>query len=69
MQIAFLSILLVIAALGPVLTFTRLFQVKEWRWDRLREHLRSAGIFRQLFGWLRPALVAVGFVMYVIMRF
>ena len=66
MQIAFLSILLVIAALGPVLTFTRLFQVKEWRLDRLREHLRSAGIFRQLFGWLRPALVAVGFVMYVI---
>jgi UDP-N-acetylmuramyl pentapeptide synthase len=48
-----------IAALSPLLTFARLWQVKEWRLDRMREHLRAEGLLRQLFGILRPAAVAI----------
>jgi UDP-N-acetylmuramoyl-tripeptide--D-alanyl-D-alanine ligase len=46
-----------LASLSPLLTFAWLWQVKEWRIDRLREHLRSEGWFRQLFGTIRPVLV------------
>jgi UDP-N-acetylmuramoyl-tripeptide--D-alanyl-D-alanine ligase len=56
----FLLIVLLLAALSPLLTFTRLFQLKEWRFDRLREHLRHEGWLRQLFGWIRPSVCAVG---------
>lgn len=48
--------LLLAGALSPLLTFAALFQQKEWRWDRLREHLRRDGAVNQLFGRVRPAL-------------
>ena len=67
MQYVFCLIVL-LAALSPLLTFSRLFQVKEWRWDRLREHLRREGRFRQLFGIVRPSVVAVGILAFVILR-
>lgn len=53
---ALLVLLTLAASLPSLLTFATLFQVKEWRIDRLREHLRSEGVLRQLFGVSRPAL-------------
>ena len=55
-----LTILFLLATLSPVLTFARLFQMKEWRWDRLRVHLKREGRARQLFGIVRPACTGVG---------
>ncbi|HLD71334.1 MAG TPA: UDP-N-acetylmuramoyl-tripeptide--D-alanyl-D-alanine ligase [Candidatus Peribacteraceae bacterium] len=52
--------LTLLASVSPLLTLARLWQLKEWRWDRLREHLRSFGILRQLFGITRPVLIAAG---------
>lgn len=52
------AVLTLAASLSPLLTFTRLWQMKEWRFDRLREHLRENGWYRQLFGALRPPLTA-----------
>lgn len=49
--------LLLGASLSPLLTFGALFQLKEWRVDRLGEHLRREGRFRSLWGWIRPAVV------------
>lgn len=57
MTAAILIALALLASLSPLLTFAWLWQVKEWRVDRLREHLRSEGCFRQLFGLIRPATV------------
>lgn len=51
--------LAIIATVSPLLTFLHLWQIKEWRVDRLLEHLKSEGWFRQLFGYSRP-LIAVG---------
>ncbi|MBI5156232.1 UDP-N-acetylmuramoyl-tripeptide--D-alanyl-D-alanine ligase [Candidatus Peregrinibacteria bacterium] len=34
----------------------KLFQLKEWRFDRLREHVRAEGWTRSLFGFLRPGI-------------
>ena len=48
--------LLALALLSPTLTLVRLFQQKEWRLDRLREHLTKEGWASQLFGTTRPAL-------------
>lgn len=53
------SVLTVLASLASLLTFARLWQIKEWRFDRLREHLKENGWFRQLFGVLRPLLIGV----------
>jgi len=50
--------LTLIGSLSPLLTAARLWQVKEWRTDRLREHLRAEGALRQLFGIARPAALA-----------
>lgn len=61
-----LWILVLIAALSPLLIFTRLFQVKEWRMDRLREHLRREGWFAQLFGRVRPAVVGISFIAFAV---
>lgn len=36
--------LAVLASVSPLLTAAKLYQMKEWRWDRLREHLRMTGI-------------------------
>jgi len=56
-----MSLLLVLltltAALSPLLTFGTLWQVKEWRIDRLREHFRSEGLFLQTFGFLKPLIL------------
>jgi UDP-N-acetylmuramoyl-tripeptide--D-alanyl-D-alanine ligase len=52
-------ILLVPAFLGtlaPLLTFAWLWQVKEWRMDRMAEHLSAEGYVRSLFGAARPAI-------------
>ena len=51
-----ITILTVLGALSPLLTFATLFQQTEWRFDRLREHLRHHGILNQLFGKIRPVL-------------
>jgi UDP-N-acetylmuramoyl-tripeptide--D-alanyl-D-alanine ligase len=53
---ALLTGLTLLGALSPLLTFATLFQQKEWRLDRLREHLRRDGWLRQLWGLIRPAL-------------
>ena len=57
MTVTFFVGLALLASASPLLTFAWLWQVKEWRFDRLREHLRSEGCFRQLFGLVRPAIV------------
>lgn len=46
-----------IASISPLLTFAALWQVKEWRIDRLRAHMKSEGVLRQLSGITRPALL------------
>lgn len=51
--------LMIAACLSPLLTFARLWQVKEWRFDRLTEHLNRTGMWRQLFGIVRPAIVVI----------
>jgi len=45
------------ASLSALLTVANLWQVKEWRIDRLREHLRSEGVLFQLLGTTRPAIL------------
>ena len=56
-----MSLLLVLfallASLSTVLTFASLWQVKEWRIDRLKEHFRSEGLFQQTFGLLKPLIL------------
>lgn len=42
--------------LSPALTLARLWQLKEWRWDRLLEHLRTEGIVGPILGRVRPAV-------------
>jgi UDP-N-acetylmuramoyl-tripeptide--D-alanyl-D-alanine ligase len=55
-----LAVILALAAsLSPLLTLAHLWQIKEWRVDRLREHLRSEGIVRQLFGVTRPLTLLI----------
>ncbi|MEK7563297.1 MAG: UDP-N-acetylmuramoyl-tripeptide--D-alanyl-D-alanine ligase [Patescibacteria group bacterium] len=46
-----------IAALSPLLTFAHLWQIKEWRWDRLMDHAREEGAFRT---FLNPLRILVG---------
>jgi UDP-N-acetylmuramyl pentapeptide synthase len=48
-----------IGSLSPLLTFARLFQMKEWRLDRLGEHLRREGWIRSLGGPIRAALIVL----------
>ncbi len=50
-------LLTLLATLCPLLTFAALWQVKEWRFDRLREHFRSEGLFLQTFGFLKPLIL------------
>ncbi|HLC76507.1 MAG TPA: UDP-N-acetylmuramoyl-tripeptide--D-alanyl-D-alanine ligase [Candidatus Peribacterales bacterium] len=63
MQILLCSLVLA-AGLSPLLTFERLLQLKEWRRDRLREHLRREGRFSQLFGIVRPSVTILGLIVY-----
>jgi len=51
--------LLFIALVSPALTMVRLLQQKEWRRDRLHEHLKKEGWFIQLFGLFRPITAAI----------
>lgn len=45
------------AAFSPLLTLMRLWQIKEWRWDRLMEHLKREGVLMQLFGGTRSLIL------------
>lgn len=45
-----------LGSLSPLLTFARLFQMKEWRLDRLGEHLRREGWITSLFGRARATI-------------
>jgi UDP-N-acetylmuramyl pentapeptide synthase len=57
-----LLILTLTASASPVLTLARLWQVKEWRWDRLLEHLRREGFIRSLWGLTRPIILIVAII-------
>lgn len=54
-----LILLSLLASLSTLLTFASLWQIKEWRIDRLREHMRSEGIFLQTFGFLKPLVLLI----------
>lgn len=54
---ALFTALALAGALSPLLTFLWLFQLKEWRWDRLREHLRAEGVWGTLWGRIRPIVL------------
>jgi len=54
--IIFLALTLA-ASVSPLLTFAYLWQIKEWRIDRLVEHFREEGWMRQLFGFARPMIL------------
>ncbi|PIR53705.1 hypothetical protein COU75_04675 [Candidatus Peregrinibacteria bacterium CG10_big_fil_rev_8_21_14_0_10_42_8] len=49
--------LILLACVSPFLTLATLWQKKEWRIDRLKEHMRSKGWLRQTFGIIRPVIV------------
>jgi len=53
-----LVLLSLLASVSPLLTFAHLWQIKEWRIDRLREHMKTEGVMSQIFGKTRPALLA-----------
>jgi UDP-N-acetylmuramoyl-tripeptide--D-alanyl-D-alanine ligase len=53
------AVLVLIALASPLLTLLRLMQMKEWRWDRLKEHLEKEGYIRQLFGTTRTVIAAL----------
>lgn len=57
----FLIGLAFIGSFSPLLTITALWQIKEWRIDRLREHLKTEGFFSQLFGRTRPVTIVIFF--------
>ncbi len=61
LEIAVIGLTL-LGALSPLLTFTALFQQKEWRLDRLREHLRRDGWFNQLFSRRRIGLLSLSII-------
>ncbi len=50
--------LVLLGSLSPLLTFLWLFQTKEWRLDRLAEHLRREGWMQAMGGRLRPTIIA-----------
>ncbi|MDO8648286.1 MAG: UDP-N-acetylmuramoyl-tripeptide--D-alanyl-D-alanine ligase [Candidatus Peregrinibacteria bacterium] len=54
-------------ALSPLLTLASLWQRKEWRWDRLREHFRSEGMLPSLFGKVRP-IVFLGSLLFMVIQ-
>lgn len=63
MTFAFLTVpSLALALLSPLCTFLRLFQIKEWRTDRLAEHLRREGYVSQLFSVPRLLVLGLGLV-------
>ncbi len=58
-QISALAILSIGASIPPLCLYAWLWQVKEWRWDRLHEHLARDGVRHLLLGTVRPAIVAI----------
>ncbi len=50
--------LLVTSVLGQLFVVARLWQIKEWRIDRLREHLEAEGV-AVLWGRLRPIIITL----------
>lgn len=62
-------ILALFALLSPLLTLLRLMQMKEWRLDRLQEHLEKEGYLKQLFGMSRIALFGLWCVSAVVLFF
>lgn len=65
---ALFVILTVISALSPLLTLSWLWQLKEWRRDRLLEHLRRDGIVKQLWGVARPVVVGLSVIALFVLR-
>ncbi len=63
---AIFVILVFLACLSPTLTLLSLWQVKEWRFDRLIEHLKREGFIRQLYGSLRPNILAVSLLLTIV---
>lgn len=61
--------LLVVACASPLLTFSALFQQKEWRTDRLREHAVSEGMVATFFGRIRPVIAVAILLFNYIMLF
>ena len=53
--------LILAASISQILTLISLWQLKEWRLDRLREHLAREGAFMILFGKIRPLLLLLLF--------
>jgi UDP-N-acetylmuramoyl-tripeptide--D-alanyl-D-alanine ligase len=65
METTFIA-LMVIACVSPILTLLRLWQIKEWRMDRLLEHVRREGWTRLLLGKIRPAVGIAWLVLWII---
>lgn len=55
--IVLLNLGVLIGSLSPLFTFARLFQMKEWRMDRLLEHVRREGFFVSLIGLTTGVIV------------
>ncbi len=53
------SVLALIATISPLLTIVHLWQLKEWRWDRLLEHVRREGTLTSLFSTHRLIIGAL----------
>ncbi len=51
--------LMALASVSPILTLLHLWQMKEWRWDRLMDHLKTEGILVSLTSKIRLAIGAV----------
>jgi UDP-N-acetylmuramoyl-tripeptide--D-alanyl-D-alanine ligase len=59
MLLTFLTILALMASVPRTWTVLHLLQLKEWRRDRLLEHLRHFGFISQLFGTIEPVVIAL----------
>ncbi len=62
-------VLMLLGCVSPLLTFLHLWQIKEWRIDRLAEHLRHEGFLSQLFGTTRPTIALVWLIAFFAARF
>ncbi len=66
-MIVVVLLLIIGASLSPLLTLLKLWQLKEWRVDRLKEHLKREGMLPQLYGSLRP-IVFGGWLLFIIVE-
>ncbi len=65
-MILIILVLTFLACLSPTLTLLSLWQVKEWRLDRLMEHLKREGIASQLYGTLRPRILGASMLIAIV---